>query len=158
MWNSVIWHISTNVKAPFKSGQIQPLAGWSHLNTVSIFALDFAAKGMQSTNVNTHKMRLFCSCRVGSISGLVFLDGNRKRGWVSILQIYAQVCSHATALQSYVIPFFLPPFVLYMEQWLSYIVQFNGFLSTNFVIFITFFFHTWLNFYAIKLIFSLQWY
>jgi hypothetical protein len=43
---------------------------------VSIFALDCAAKGMQSTNVKTHKVWLFCSCRVDGISGLVFLDGN----------------------------------------------------------------------------------
>ena len=138
--HSVIWHISTNVKAPFKSGQIQPHADWSHLNMISIFALDCVAKGMQSTNVNTHKVRLFFSCRVGGISGLAFLDGNWESGWVSILQFDAQDCSHATALQSYVIPFFFPPLVLYMEQWISYIAQFYIFLSTNFVIFITFFF------------------
>ena len=88
MEHSVIWHIPTNVKAPFKSGQIQPLADWSYLNLVSIFVLDCAAKGMQSTNVNTHKVRLFCSWRVEGISGLIFLDGNWERGWVSILQFY----------------------------------------------------------------------
>jgi len=69
---------------------------------VSIFALDCVPKGMQSTNLNTHTLRLFCSCRVEGISGLVFLDGNWERGWVSILQFYAQDCSHARALQSYI--------------------------------------------------------
>lgn len=153
MEHSVIWHISTNVQAPFKSGQIQPLADWSHLNMASIFAFDCAAKCMQSTNVNTHKVRLFCSFRVEGISGLLFFDGNWERGWVFILQFYAQDCSHERALQS------CP---LLSCTWNSgFHILYRSMVPLHphkFCHICYIFFLTWMNFYAIKLIFSLQWY